>query len=138
MKRFFISPLHQGGYILLLAVIVVGIVSGSIASTILLFGIGQNRTSLAIQEGANARFVADSCAQEVLEQLIQDDTYTGSESVNFDNGTCTIDAVGGTGQSNRTVQVTAVSGGSTKRVEVVITTVGPPMVISSWQEVSSF
>jgi hypothetical protein len=138
MFDLFHFQLNQRGYVLLLSVIVVGIVSGSIASTILLFGIGQNRSSLAIQEGANARFLADSCAQEVLEQLIQDDTYAGSEILDFDNGTCTVAAVSGSGQSNRTVQVTGVSGSSTKRVQVIVTTVGPPMVISSWQEVSSF
>ncbi len=132
------SLLNTHGYMLLLAVIVVGIVSGSIASTILLFGIGQNRTALAIQEGLHARFVADSCAQEVLQQLIQDDAYAGSESLVFDAGDCTVAAVVGSGQFNRTVQVTGVSGNATQRIEVIVDTVGPPMSISSWQEVADF
>ncbi len=129
---------NSQGYVLLLSVIVVGVVAGSIAGTILLFGIGSNRTALATQQGMNAREVANSCAQEVLEQLIQDTAYAGGEELVFENGTCTVAAVGGSGDVNRTVQVTGVSGDATRRMEVVVTTVGPPMVISSWQEVSSF
>lgn len=129
---------NSQGYVLLLSVIVVGVVSGSIAGTILLFGIGSNRTALATQQGMNAREVAQTCAQEVLEQLIQDTAYAGGEELVFENGTCTVSAVGGSGDVNRTVRVTAVSGESTRRMEVIVTTVGPPMVISSWQEVSVF
>ncbi len=140
--NYFLTQLRyresQSGYVLLLSVVIIGVVASSIAATILLLGIGTQRTSLAVQEGQAARHLADSCAQEVIERLIQNTAYTGSETLTFNGESCAVGPVTGSGDANRVIHVTGVSGDATARVAVTVTTVGPPVVIGSWQEVAGF
>lgn len=131
-------PSNQSGYVILLSVLVVGAVGTAIATSLLLLGVGGARTSLDQQRLVQARALANACAEEALERLRRDANYAGSETLTFETGTCTIDAVGGSGDTNRTIYSTGTVDPIVRRVVVEVASVGPPTDLTSWQEVDDF
>jgi hypothetical protein len=132
------AVLVTNGYILLTSVLITAAVCSAIGTSILLFGIAHIRTSLVVQQAITARGLADACANEALQRLLIDTAYTGNETITIGSQTCTIATVSGSGASNRTVQASATVGPSTRRVEVTVSSVGPPMSITQWEEVADF
>lgn len=140
MKKHFKqpSPIDNGGYVLLLSVLVVGTIGATVAVSLLVLGVISSKTTLANQQSLQARELADTCAHEAIERLTRDDTYASGETIILSTGVCTIDAVSGTGTTNRTVQTTGIAGAATRRVEVTITDLEFPVTVDAWEEVGDF
>ncbi|MDP3724309.1 MAG: hypothetical protein Q8R11_01605 [bacterium] len=123
---------------MLLSVLLITAVAGAIAVSLLLLGVGSSRTSFAFQQSIQARGLADACAEEALQRLRESVWFSGGETLTLTSGTCEIQAIAGTGNSNRTIQTVGSVGTIKRKVKVIVTTVHPTPVISSWQEVGSF
>lgn len=132
------SKRTSSGYILLLSVLVVGAVGTAIATSILMLSVGNSLNSLADQQSAEALSYANACAEDTLEQLRIDNTYVAGEVLTFDKGTCEVISVQGTGDTNRTVQAEGVVGDIVRKIEIIVDDIGPPTVISRWQDVDQF
>jgi hypothetical protein len=128
----------NNGYVLLLSVLVVGAIGATVAVSLLVLGVISSKTTLAAQQSVQARALADTCAHEAIERLSRDDTYPAGDTITLSTGTCTVDALDGTGTTNRTVQTTGEVGTVTRRVEVTIGDLDFPMVVDSWEEVGDF
>ncbi len=129
---------NQGGYVILLSVLVVGAVGTAVATSLLLLGIGAGRSSLDQQRSVQARALANSCAEEALERLRRDNTYAGGVTLSLGAGSCQIGTVGGSGDTNRTVEVTGTVDQVVRKVYLDISSIGPPTDLTSWQEVDAF
>lgn len=127
----------MSGYIALVSVIVVGAVGVAIVVSLLLLGLGSMRTSFADAQGGIARSYANSCAEEALQKINENTSFTGTSSISFSSGTCNY-SVQNTGGSNRNVEVTGTVGTIVRKVKITINAVSPLIGISSWQEVGSF
>lgn len=142
--------MKQEGYILLITVLVVGAIMSAIASSLLLLGLGSGRSSYALGQSEQAKGYANACVEEAIERLSRDNTYVAGDSITFDDGSCTINAITGTGDTNRVIQVTGVvvnnaedttsseTDDVTRKLEVSIADLGPPVDITSWLEVGNF
>lgn len=128
----------EGGYITLLSTLFLVAIGGVVAGSLLLLGLGSGRTSLVLYQSNQAKALANACTEEAIQKLRESIYYAGSETLTLTTGSCQIQAVAGTGNSNRTVQTTASVGTIQRKIKVVITTVNPAIVISSWQEVADF
>ena len=128
----------QSGYIILMSVLVIGAVGTAVSTSLLLLGVGSALTSLDQQRTTQARALANACAEEALERLRLDTGYNGGETITFDTGTCSLGVIGGSGDTNRTIEATGNVDSVVRRVYVEVASVGPPTDLTSWQEVDDF
>ena len=130
----FIRSAPDRGYITLISVLVIGALGTAIATSLILLGIGSSRTSFVVEQSAQAVTLADSCAEEALEQIRELSSYVGSDTLAFTNGTCEYEVIDGGGE-NRSIQTVGVVGTVVRRVSVEISAIEPDIVVTSWKEV---
>lgn len=125
--------MRQSGYVALMAVLVVGAASLAIASTLLLTAADSQRATLITQQSAQARVIAGACAEEALQQIHDDTSFTtAGTNMNVTPGSCTY-VVTNTGGNNRTITSSATVGTTVRRLQVTIT-IGTTITINTWQE----
>ncbi len=89
------------------------------------------------EEGTNrAMTAATSCMESALARLSDNSTYTGNQSLSVGVDTCSIATITTSGIT-RTVKTSSTVNGHTRRLQVTVSNVNPPLQVSSWQEVSS-
>jgi len=125
------------GFLVLLSILIVSAVGVSIATSLLLLGVGSQRTSFAIEQSSQAMALADACAEDALEQIRKDSSYTGTVTLSLGQGTCTYTISNGGGE-NRTINASSTVGTIIRRVQVSIDQINPSINASSWQEVADF
>ena len=125
------------GYITLVSVLVVGSIALASAVSLLLLGIDASRTALTNTQAAQARSLANTCAEVALDKLRQDTSYQGNETITFSNGSCTIATLFQSGSST-SIQLTAEVSGLTRKSMIQTATLIPQVQLESWQEVADF
>lgn len=142
MPRYFMRPApcanHNRGFVALVSVLVIGAVGVALATGLLWGGVGVLRTALTVEQSAQARAFANACVEYALKELRDSTSYAGGETLTFSEGSCDIETIGGSGNTNRTVQATGTAGSVVRRVEVEVAEVAPRMTLTSWQEVAAF
>jgi hypothetical protein len=126
---------NQQGYIILVSVLVISAIAVAITISLIFLGLGASRSSLAYQQSAQAKNLANACVNQALLEIAESD-FTGSASLDFENGSCTY-LVTNLGGINRDIRGEAVVNNVTRRVKVLIDQINP-VNITSWQEVVSF
>jgi len=126
---------NRKAYVTLLSVIILGAISILVLITTIAIDTESIFAADVMDQGKQARFFADSCAERAIDLLKQNNLYGGTESYLFTSGSCTVSAVSGTGNTNRTFTTTGVYENATRKVSVTVTTVNPTTAIGSWQEV---
>jgi acyl-CoA synthetase (AMP-forming)/AMP-acid ligase II len=119
---------REDGYIALLAVLIIGAAAVAISLT------DSQRAALIHQQSKQARAIAVGCAQEALQQIHDNNAFTGTNPVSLGQGSCTY-TVTNTGGANRTILSTATVGSVVIKIQVYVT-IGSSISITSWQEVS--
>lgn len=130
-----LPPPHRSdkGVITLLSVLIVGIVGLSIGALLMLLSLSESRSAAALQNSLQARGLADACAEHALNKLRISSSYAGNETLSFNNGTCTIQALTGSG-SVKTIRTIGVSGDATRKDEIITSSIQPQVQLTSWQE----
>ncbi len=128
------------GYILLLSILVTGAVASGVVASLMLLGTGAQRTAFSIENSSKAIALGRSCIEYALEQLHTNVAYAGDEILDDFSieGSCEILPIGGTGNNTRIVCAEAHVHQAVRRMEVIVQTLLPATVISSWQEVPFF
>lgn len=125
---------RQNGYIALIAVLVAGAASLAIALALLVSGTDSQRSALVTQQSAKARSFAKSCVEEAMQQIRDNHSFVGTNSLNIQGGSCTYN-VTDAGGGNRTIDATGVMGNVVKKVQARVIITMLSIVISLWQEV---
>lgn len=125
------------GFITLISVLIVGAIGTAIAVSLILLGLSSSRTSFAIEQSNQAKALANSCAEEALQQIRDSTPYTGSGNLSFGQGTCSYTVTSQGGQ-NRTITASGTVGTIVRKVQVVINTITPLIGVVSWQELPDF
>lgn len=123
----------ERGYVALLAVLIVGAVSSAIGLTLLMTGVDSQRGAYVTQRSLQARGLASTCAEEALQVVHDDTSYTGTGNLNLGQGSCSY-TVTNTGGANRTITASATVNTVVRRVSLSIT-IGSTITVTSWQEV---
>lgn len=131
------THITQRGYITLITMLVVGAVGLSITTALLLQGVGVSQATFVLQQSAQARAAADACAEEAVQHINDATNYTGTDALTFAQSSCTF-VVTNTGGTTRRVEATGVSQSTTRRVLVLVASLNPKIILSSWQEVAGF
>lgn len=129
---------HQQAYIALITILIISAVTLLIAASAGLFGISETDMGLIEDQSTQSYYLANACAEYALERLKNNINYAGDETLDIDDGSCYIYLPEGSGNENRTVKVTGTLANKTRKIKIIIQEINPSIVISSWQEVSSF
>ena len=127
----------SSGYITLVSVLIIGAIGVTLTTAVILAGVSTSQTSFTLEQGKEARALADACAEEALQQIRDNASYTGSSGLTYSNGTCTYSVVS-TGGENRTIEAEGLVGTIRRRAELTIDTISPQINIVTWQEVADF
>lgn len=123
--------LDNRGMAVLLIVIIISVSALIIALSASMLGIGEMDMGYTAQKGQQARALADGCVEEALRQLQMNVNWTGS-TLDLLEGSCIMDvAING---SNHILNVAAVTGNFTKKMQIVATVNNGVVKVSSWQE----
>ncbi|HSX34101.1 MAG TPA: hypothetical protein VLF62_00465 [Candidatus Saccharimonadales bacterium] len=127
---------QQGGYIALMAVLILGAVATAIGITLLLTGTDAQRLTLGEQQSRQARALAVACGQEALQQIHDNLAFTATNtSMNLGQGSCkySVGTSSGIG-SVRLVSASGTVGDITRKVQAGVTVNASTITVSSWQD----
>lgn len=127
--------MNSQGFIALISILVISAIGGTIAVGLILLGVNSTRTSLVYTQSAQARALANACAEEALMKLRESIYYSGNETLTLTTGNCQIQAISGSGNTSRTINTSATVSNAIRKVQVVVATINPTISITSWQEV---
>jgi hypothetical protein len=127
----------QHGYVTLYSVVLIGVVALTLTLSLLLLGIGSSRTGFTAGQSRQAATLATACAEEALEQIRSNSSFTGSNNFNLGSGSCTY-VVTSQGGQNRTVDASGSAGTAVRKVKVILNAVTPVIGVVSWQDVADF
>lgn len=127
---------HQKGIIALLTVLIAGSIVLVIGVGMALRSILESDTTLNAELSHQALVTAGSCMEQTLLLLADDAAYTGNETITVGENTCIISTITANG-TTRTIQTSSTVSGHTRRLQVIVSNVNPPLQISSWQEVTN-
>lgn len=125
----------QHGYVALLSVLIVGAACLTIGITLLITGADSQRSVLVTQQSTQARNLASACAEEALQQLHDNTSFTGNNNLSLGQGSCGY-TVSNTGGNNRTIDSMGTVNGIVRKLKVYVTINATSISITSWQEVS--
>ena len=128
----------RDGFIYMLMVLFVGIIALTVLGSYMLLSVTALQSSRSVQISVQALNNANTCVERAILTLQGDLSYAGDETLSLTEGTCTLEAVGGSGVSDRRICATGMSDNVSRRVEVYINDMLPITKIRSWKEVSSF
>lgn len=129
---------QRTGYVFLMTVLVIGVIATATATSLMLLGWAAEQNGQLVVHSAQAFENAQTCTERALKQLRYDPAYAGSGIIMLGNGSCTIHAIGGQGNGERTLCSEGESGGSIRRLEVRVMRLYPSVIVKSWREVPSF
>lgn len=126
---------NNKGYVALISMLIIGAVGLSVVISLVLLSVGSSRTSFSLEQGNQAKALANACAEEALQQIWNADNYVGEGNLTLGQGNCTYTV------SNESVPKTISASGNvgtiTQKISITIDSVSPYIHPSSWQEVAN-
>jgi len=126
------------GFIALVSIAVLVAVGLTITVGLLIRAAGESRMAVMDDYHMRAQAAAMACSEMALMSLKGSLAYAGNQTFTVGDDTCSILAVGGVGNLNRTIDTTSTVSGAESKIHVVVDVVNPTMSISSWKDVVSF
>lgn len=126
--------INDGGYVALLTVLVVGAATTVMALALLTIGADSQRSGLVTQQSAQARQLANACAEEALQQINDAVGYTGTGNLTLGAGSCTY-TVTNTGSTTRTISASGTVNTVVRKLAVYATISASSISVTSWQDV---
>jgi len=124
---------REGGYVILLATLMVGSISLATATVLLSRGSDRTKSALVTQQAGQARQLATACAEEAMQTLRANTNYAGTSNLTLGAGSCTYTVVNSGGTARTISSVGTVS--SVVRRQQVNATIGTSSItITSWQD----
>jgi hypothetical protein len=125
----------ESGYIALISVLIIGAVSVTIATALLITGSDAQQENLARQQSLKARNAAVGCVEEALQQIHDNTAFTATNTaVTVGDATCNY-TVTNTGANTRTITATSTNVNVVRKIQTYVTINASSLSISSWQEV---
>ncbi len=126
----------QKGYIALMSVILIGVLGVAVMISVVGQGVTSSKTDFSLQQSGQARVLATACAEEALQVILETGTTSKTSSLSLGSGTCSY--VISKPSSSIIINSTGNLGSLVKKVQVILSTTSPSVVLSSWQDVSDF
>lgn len=140
MKMLKISKIKnpQSGFITLLSLLIAGAIGLAIAVSVILLGADYSRSARVSEESVLSKSLANTCAEEALERIRENQNYLGSGGISLGQGSCNYQVLDLGGGQNRQINSTGDVTGSIRKVKIIVGQISPKIRTSSWQEVADF
>lgn len=127
---------NKQGFIAIITVLLISVVSLTIAVSVTLLGIDEAQNSLDFKKGLEAFKLAEACGDEGMLRSRNSDTYTGG-TLTFPNGQCTV-VVTDTPTGKQVDATGVVTGPPTfvKNIRIVAEKDGNGITVVTWQELN--
>lgn len=126
---------NKQGFITLISILIVISVGTLVSVSLLLLGLASSRSSFSVEQSKQAQALADACVEEALQQIQDNQNFTGSNNLSLGQGICSYTVTNNGGQ-NRSITASGSVGTIVRKVSVSIDALNPDINISSWQEVA--
>lgn len=127
----------KSGYITTISAVIVGAITIMIVISLLAQGIDFTKNSSSNIYAAQARAIAQACAEEAIQKVRDNTNYAGNFSLFFENGTCS-STVSNLGSPNFIIISQGTSTNATEKLKIIINQVNPKINVLSWQKVADF
>jgi len=128
-------------FVTLISVLIAGAVGLVIGVTLILLSLNNGAASLVEEQSAQARGLADLCAEDALGKIKADPNFASSSDETIDYnlsfGDCE-SLVSASGSYLRTVKSTGTVKGTVRRVQADVDQILPNIRLASWQELGDF
>ena len=124
----------QKGFIAITTVLIISALVLMVGIGISLESIGETKMGLQRSLSSQSYYLINLCAEQTLMKLKENSSYLGDETINVENGNCTILPIEG----NWTIKVSAFSSGQVKKMKLVVSQIDPEIIVDSWEEVAEF
>ena len=131
-----IQEKRTDGFVALVSVIILGAIAVVIVISLLLFGISSVQNGEASEDSAQARYMADACAEYALEQLREDPSYAGEEQLETGSGSCEVLPTEVLSEGVVIIESIGRSGDAVRKVRIATNHVRPSVSVSIWEEVA--
>lgn len=128
---------YTHGFIALTSVLVLSAVFLSVTISMVSRAISGSSVAAALVERDSARHLAEACVERGLYELVRTLDYDGSDSIVMDDGSCDVVTLG-EGLSNRELHAEATIGSHTYRIEVILESISPSVLMTSYERVTQF
>ncbi len=122
---------NAGGYVTILAVLVLLAVTGGIATALLISSTDAMQSQEAFRQGDQALLFSEGCLEEGLLQITKDPTYSG-KTFSMPQGTCEV-----TVENNNGIYTIHATGKNTKFEKSVVaeaSLIAEKLQIANWRE----
>lgn len=118
-----------------MSVIIVGAVILSIVLFMISSGLDATENSQVLTSSTQAKFLADACGEEALQQIRDNTSFVGTNSVTIGSNTCSYSVVN-TGSVTRTIDASSTVLNETRKIRAYVSALSPKITLSSWSEVA--
>jgi Tfp pilus assembly protein PilX len=125
---------RKQGYITLIIVLVVSVVSLSITLSLLHSGLASSRSSLSYQQMYQAENMTRACTEEALQKIRENTLFTGTNTLVYSLGSCSY-TVTNTGGNTRAISSQGTVNFAVRKMQTNVNSINPLIIISSWQDV---
>ena len=125
---------RQKGLVALITVLIILVITLVIGIGLSLRGIAGMKMSLQEVQSSESYYLVNLCAEQALMKLKENRGYPGGETINIQEGQCTILPIEGGWK----IKLSATSSNQVKKMVIVVEEINPRMIISSWEEVANF
>ena len=128
---------NQEGYVTLTSVLIISVIGVVIMSSLTLLSVDAGFSAQGIDQAARARGLANSCAEIAIENIREDDTYTGAstEVIGVESCDFVVTDFVESSINKKEVVASATFGSATKEVRVVLSEFTSAIEIESWRSV---
>jgi beta-mannanase len=132
-----IKKYRPKGYITIITVMTISAIAIALVISLIYSGISATKSSASLANLAESRAFASACAEEALQNIQENNNYSGNLNISFTNGSCSANT-SKVSTEIFNISATATSSGAIKRISVTTSQTSPKIIISSWQEVTGF
>lgn len=118
-------------------VLAISAVSVAVVISLIDSGISSSQNSANMLGLARAKQYAEACVEESLQNIRDNNNYSGVLNLSFPSGSCqaTISKIS---EANFNIQAFASSSLAVKKISVDVNQISPKIQISAWQELADF
>lgn len=121
----------QKGFAAISIVLTLLAVSVALSLSILFLSLGEARSSLSFYQGESALALVESCGEDVLLRIRNDETFSENR-IMLPEGECQIDFSGEA--SDQTISVVGTKDGYTRNIEIRVSRTETGLSLRSWLE----
>lgn len=128
---------NQQGYIALITILIISALVLLLGISANLLAISESDMGLGKNQASGAYYLANTCAEEALQQIRDSVPFEGSGNLSVGNGICSYTVTRLVAQE-RTIIASGTVGTITRRLSIALDKINPDINITSWQEVADF